>query len=190
MTIGLGIAAVLGLLVVLAVAYAVPFSVIYGLKMLTGYASSLLWPVWMMVRRKGWYTVAAFLLAFSSFFLHLYSLATTQKLKYWDIALGALHNTFASSLGEIVQSGQVLIQGPSLVQFGTSIVLILMAVSKIYFWYIGWNFAKKRVPHFTFWALATFALLVLVWGGDGSQPLFEAVEFMNSAAGNATVPRE
>lgn len=128
-----------------------PFSVLYGLKMLTGYASNLLWPVWIMIRRKGWYTIAAFLLAFSSFFLHIYSLASTQKLKYWDIALGALHNT-TSSFSEIVQSGQVLISGPNLIQLGTSIILILMAVSKIYFWFIGWNFAKKRVPHFTFWA--------------------------------------
>lgn len=168
-------AAVLGLILLLGLAYILPFSVIYGIKALTGYASSFLWPVWVMVQRKGWYTVAAFLLAFSSVFVHLYSLANTQKRKYWDLALAALHNTFSSSFSEIVASGKVIIQGPTLLQFGTSIVLILVMVSKIYFWFIGLNFVRKRVPQTAFWLLTTFALLVLVWGGDGSDAFVPSV---------------
>jgi len=180
-TIALIVVGVLVLGLIMAASYFLPFSVLYGLKIVGSRLSTALWPVYIMVRRKGWYTVAAFVLVFSNFLFHLYSLATTQKLKYWDIALGSLRNTFTSSLAEIVQSGRVLLAGPDILQAVTSLILVLMAVSKIYFWFISWNFLKRRVEHFAFWLLAAFCLLVLIWGGEGSEPLFQAFDFMKDA---------
>jgi hypothetical protein len=182
--IGVAVAAILlgGLL------YLAPFSTFAVLGLLKA-GLVYLWrfaaPIWILMKQKGPYKVAALLVTFTGFFTHLYTLGQTQQMKNLDLALTALANTLTGSLQQFVAAGNTLLSGPELFQAVAAVYFIILSVATWYLYWIGWGMLKKRVPELTYYLLVLFSLALLVWGGDGADAVLDAFDLVKDAADQA-----
>lgn len=181
-------AGIIGTIALLGLLYVAPFSsiaILAGLRTVVGYFWRTAAPVWIVVKRKGPYKVAALLLSFSGFFTHLYTLGQTQDMKYIDLAITALANTLTGSLQQLSASIRTLLGGPGVFQVVAAVYFIAVSIATWYLYWIGWGMMKKRVPELTYYILVAFSLVLLVWGSDGADAVVETFNLVKDAADQA-----
>lgn len=144
------------------------------------------YPAIIVLRQKSPYKIAAVGLAFSNFFIYLYSFIQTGNLTLIDSALNALGATLVGGFNQMTTGGWVLLQNPgSPLKIITAIVMIVLGFATLSLWFIGWKFAKRRVPELTYYILVFTLLLALSWSFDGLNSVFEMLDLIEVASETA-----
>lgn len=181
------IAAVLLVLLVISVAGPGGYLVVLtAAKFAVGYVWKLLAPVYVVLRQKSPYKVAALGLAFTNFWVYLYSFVNSGDRGALSAAFDALAATVVGGFTQITTAGWIMISNPgNPIKIIGSIIMIVLGASSIMLWFIGWKMLKKRVPELTYYILVTVLMLALAWGMNDLNAIFEITDLASSVAESA-----
>lgn len=143
-------------------------------------------PVWITIKTIGPYKVGAVVLTFNGFLINLYTFSQATTHSNFNLVINAVASTLTGSLNQLLKAGDTLLQGPGILDRIIAIFLIVAAISTWYLWILGWEILKSRLPQTAWYLLLLFSMLVMVWGNNSTDTLFEVFELGKHAAEAAT----
>lgn len=156
-----------------------------AMKSLLAYSWKFLAPLWILLKSKNPWKIAAIALTFASFILHFYSFLTVGDASLLLSATNALAATITGSLQEIITSAPVLVSPSGLDAKMLAVFILFMASARIYLYFVAWRMLKNRVPELAYYLLVFFTFYLLNWGSQDANALFEAFNLAQSAADQA-----
>lgn len=168
------------------------FVVFAVLKIVLGYGWKLFYPLWIVLRQRGPYKAAAIGLAFTNFWVQLYTFMQTTESGALKLAFDALAAAIVGGFRQVTSAGYIMISNPTdPVIIVKSLILMVLGLSSIMLWYMGWRMLKRKVPELTYYILVTVLAVALAWGMNELDAVFEVFDMVkvaaDTAAGNETV---
>lgn len=153
------------------------------LKSVGSYGYKALYPAIIVLRQKSPYKIAAVGLAFSNFFLYLYSFIQTGEFTLLKSAIKALFSTIVGGVNQITTGGWVILQADGdIIKIILALIMMVLGFATLSLWFIGWKMAKKRLPELTYYTLVISLLITGMLAVDGLNQIFEMTDLIQTTA--------